>query len=104
MTIPDCATRNILAGRSIDAEGRFRLEIEYVIEGPEGFERSEGYIVDDKWPQPGRLGHQRIRLQLSVRRDQLHHAPFLGALYARLLEAAKDGQNPIFLDTQDNRA
>jgi hypothetical protein len=100
MQVPTHATKKHLAGSFLSGEERFRIDIydKDIAEDPPGAERSQGFIVDDKWPNPGHLGQKRTPLRLCVRSDQLRNALFVGDLLVRMLEQAKS-QKSIDIDT-----
>ena len=97
---PSCATKIRMAGKLLPGEERFRIDISDndITEDPPGVERSQGFIVDDKWPSPGHLEQKRIPLRLCVTSGQLDNALFVVDLLVRMLEQAKS-QKRVDIDT-----
>ena len=100
MDVSTHATKRKLAGKHLPGEERFRIDIydKDITEDPPGVERSQGFIVDDKWPKPGHLEQKRIPLRLCVRSDQLRNALSVGGLLTWMLEQAKS-QKRVDIDT-----
>ena len=90
-----------LAGQNVESSRRFRIEITAGRPVVMGVDDMCGFLVDDRWPDPGHLGRERVPMVLRVPLEKLSRPLFVHQLLLRVWEVATTG-SPVVIDWTDS--